>query len=199
MTGLSRAELAWTVLDWTARLCRPLVVGNGFLSREVMAAGDGDHVLYLLAGMGLAPAVAAGIARAGGRPAAALEGDGNHLMGLPATATIGLSGIPLTHVVHWNGGWESTGGQRFLAPGAVADTGAAFGYAHSVVVRSAPELLAALAVARDSAGPSLIHAVGAMDEPAPPRSTLTMAANARRFARWASARLPAPGGGVRLL
>ena len=60
-------------------------------------------------------------------------------------------------------------------------------------------LVHALAVAGDSDGPSLIHAVGAMDEPAPPRSTLTMAANARRFARWASARLPAPGGGVRLL
>jgi len=190
--GLTRALLARELLAWTARTGRPLVVGNGFLSREVQAAGDGDHVLYLLAGMGLAPAVAAGIARASGCPVAALEGDGNHLMGLSGTATIGLAGVPLTHVVHWNGGWESTGGQLFAAPGAVHDTGPALGYRHSTVARSLPALRAALAMARDTGGPVLIHAAGSMAEPAAPRTATTMPDNARRFRRWAATHLPTP-------
>lgn len=195
---LTRAQVARAVLEWTAGSGRPLVVGNGFLSREVVAQGDGDHVLYLLAGMGLAPAVALGIARASGRPAAALEGDGNHLMGLAGSATIGLSGAALTQVVHWNGGWESTGGQRFVAPGSVHDAGRAFGYARSTVVRTVAALRAALAGADATDGPCLIHTVGSMDEPAAPRTALSMVDNAHRFRRWAAAR-PLVHARVRLL
>ncbi|HEY7147272.1 MAG TPA: thiamine pyrophosphate-dependent enzyme [Streptosporangiaceae bacterium] len=181
---LSRAAVAAAVLAWTARTGRPLTVGNGFLAREVAAAGDGPHVFYLLAGMGLAPAVAAGLARATGRPAAALEGDGNHLMGLPGTATIALSGLAVTHVVHWNGGWESTGGQRLLRPGSVTDVGAALGYAWSTRVCTEDGLRAALARAETAGGPVLIHAAGAMGEPPAPRTALSMPDNARRLRDW---------------
>ncbi|MEU5882403.1 thiamine pyrophosphate-dependent enzyme [Spirillospora sp. NPDC047279] len=181
---VTRAELAGTVLGWTARGAHPLVVGNGFLSREVMAAGDGDHVLYLLAGMGLAPAVAAGLSLARGVRAVALEGDGNHLMGLPGTATIGLTGVRLTHVVHWNGGWESTGGQRVFGPGRVHDIGRAFGYATTEVVTEAATLGAALDRSAAADGPALVHVVGAMGDPVPPRTGLTMPGVARRFQVW---------------
>ncbi|MGH3242034.1 MAG: thiamine pyrophosphate-dependent enzyme [Spirillospora sp.] len=179
-----RAVLASTVLTWTAETGRPLVVGNGFLSREVVAAGDGDHVVHLLAGMGLAPPVAAGMTLAG-RPATALEGDGNHLMGLPGTATIGLTGIPLVHVVHWNGGWESTGGQRIVASGGAHDIGAPFGYATTETVDSAIALKSALTSAATADGPALIHVIGAMGDPPAPRSALTMTDISHRFHRWA--------------
>ncbi|MFI0374110.1 thiamine pyrophosphate-dependent enzyme [Actinomadura sp. 1N219] len=180
---VSRAALASAVLAWTADTGRPLVVGNGFLSREVVAAGDGDHVVHLLAGMGLAPAVAAGMTLAG-RPAAALEGDGNHLMGLSGTATIGLAGIPLTHIVHWNGGWESTGGQRVVDPGCAHDVGATFGYATTETVDDPAALQEALTSAANTDGPTLIHVIGAMGDPPAPRSALTMTDFTTRFRHW---------------
>ncbi|WUI01738.1 thiamine pyrophosphate-dependent enzyme [Spirillospora sp. NBC_00431] len=180
---VTRADLATTVLTWTARTGRPLVVGNGFLSREITAAGDGDHVVHLLAGMGLAPSVAAGMTLAG-RPAAALEGDGNHLMGLPGTATIGLAGIPLTHIVHWNGGWESTGAQRITAPGHTHETGATFGYTTTETVDTPTALESALARATTANAPTLIHVIGAMGDPPAPRSALTMPEIANRFHHW---------------
>jgi hypothetical protein len=183
---MCRSDLARLVLDWTAWTRQPLVVGNGFIAREVMAAGDGDHVMYLLAGMGLAPSVAAGIARASSRPAVALEGDGNHLMGLSSTATIGLAGVPLTHIVQWNGGWESTGGQRLVPPGAVYDVGAVFPYEWSGVVRDEADLLVALGRAEMTAGACLIHVVGEMGEPPAPRTDLDMPRNARRLRQWMS-------------
>jgi thiamine pyrophosphate-dependent acetolactate synthase large subunit-like protein len=185
---LSRADLARVVLSWTARTGRPLTVGNGFLAREVAAAGDTEHVFFLLAGMGLAPAVAAGVAKARGVPAAALEGDGNHLMGLAGTATIGLLGLPVTHIVHWNGGWESTGGQRLLEPGCVREAGIALGYAWSAKVDSEIALRAALELADTVGGPGLIHVAGAMGEPAAARTSLPMSQNARQFSAWLAAR-----------
>jgi hypothetical protein len=188
--SLSRSHVARVLVDWSGRARRPLVVGNGFLARDVVAAGDGDHVIYLLAGMGLAPAVAAGIAQATGSPTVALEGDGNHLMGLPATATIGLQRFPVTHVVYWNGGWESTGGQRIYGVGEVHDVGLALGYEWAKVVRDEAELRDALDRASCSDAPVLVHAVGAMGEPPAARSTATMSDIARRFERWASVALP---------
>jgi thiamine pyrophosphate-dependent acetolactate synthase large subunit-like protein len=191
MTGasqLSRADLARVVLSWTARTGRPLTIGNGFLAREVAAAGDGQHVFSLLAGMGLAPAVAAGVAKARGVPTAVLEGDGNHLMGLAGTATIALLGLPVTHIVHWNGGWESTGGQRLLEPGVVLDAGMALGYAWSARVDNEIALRAALDLADTVSGPSLIHVIGAMGEPAAARTSLSMAQNARQFRAWLAGR-----------
>jgi|HubBroStandDraft_1064217.scaffolds.fasta_scaffold04903_4 thiamine pyrophosphate-dependent acetolactate synthase large subunit-like protein len=189
---LSRADLARSVLAWAARTGRPLTVGNGFLAREVAAAGDGQHVLFLLAGMGLAPAVAAGVAKASGGPTAALEGDGNHLMGLAGTATIALHGLPVTHIVHWNGGWESTGGQCLLEPGSVRDAGVALGYAWSARVDSETGLRSALALADTVSGPGLIHVIGAMGEPAAARTVLSMPENARQFRSWLAERTPAP-------
>jgi thiamine pyrophosphate-dependent acetolactate synthase large subunit-like protein len=185
---LSRADLAATVLAWTARTGRPLTVGNGFLAREVAAAGDTQHVLFLLAGMGLAPAVAAGVAKARGVPTAALEGDGNHLMGLAGTATIALLGLPVTHVVHWNGGWESTGGQCLMEPGSVRDAGAALGYAWSARVDSEMGLRAALGLADTVGGPGLIHVIGGMGEPSAARTSLSMPQNARQFRAWLAGR-----------
>ncbi len=190
--AISRRDVAEVVLRWSREADRPLVVGNGFLAREVAAAGDGDHVFYLLAGMGLAPAIAAGFAAASGRPAAALEGDGNHLMGLPSTATIGMTRAPVLHVVHWNGGWESTGGQRLHRDGAACDVGPALGYLWTAVVHDRSGLEGALRRGQVVDGPALVHAVGQMGEPPATRNALTMAENARRFRRWATMTRPFP-------
>jgi thiamine pyrophosphate-dependent acetolactate synthase large subunit-like protein len=192
---ITRRALASRVLTWSAAHSWPLVVGNGFLSREVQAAGDGDHVMHLLAGMGLAPAFAAGLAEATGGRAVALEGDGNHLMGLPATATIGLRRTPVVHVVHWNGGWESTGGQRLVDDGRHLDVGPALGYAWTAVARDDAELEAALDRAAGAEAPLLVHAIGTMGEPPAPRTTLTMVGSRRRLERWLAGQQPGAAAG----
>jgi hypothetical protein len=69
----------------------------------------------------------------------------------------------------------------------VADTGLALGYLWTTRVDSEASLLAALVRAQAAGGPVLIHAVGAMGDPPAPRTTQSMADNARRF----RARIPA--------
>lgn len=179
-----RGDLTIRVSDWSRDRGCPLVVANGFLAREVLASGDSSHVVPIFAGMGLAAGVGAGIAVSSGRRVVVLEGDGNHLMGLAAAATVGLLGVPLTHVVHWNGGWESTGGHRLLPEGEVRDVGTGLSYASSRIVGRPEDLSAALDEAHRHSGPSLIHVVGRMGDPVAHRPDITMPDAAVRFMSW---------------
>lgn len=181
--------MAGVVVDFAASTGRPLFVGNGYLAREVADVGANDSVFCVVGGMGLAPAVAGGFSRASGTPVVVLEGDGNHLMGLPATAFNGLHGIPVVHVVHWNGGWESTGGTSFGASTPVCDVGPAFGYV-STTVRDAETLQDALVAAGAADSPALVHVLGAMGDDVRPRGPLDMATAVRRFRELHAVRLP---------
>jgi sulfopyruvate decarboxylase subunit beta len=66
----------------------PVVVTCGATARELASLGGRPSQLPLLDSMGLAGAVALGLALAGACPVAAIEGDGSQLMGLSTLASI---------------------------------------------------------------------------------------------------------------
>lgn len=140
----SRTAIAREGLRAAALMDAPLFVGNGFLSREVMALVEpGERpVLPLQGGMGLAAGVAAGYAMAG-RGAVVLEGDGNHTMGWGCAQLVGGLEVPIVHLVSCNGVYRSTGGQplpRPLLPDLVNHSASTLGYQHSVSVATDDDL-----------------------------------------------------------
>jgi thiamine pyrophosphate-dependent acetolactate synthase large subunit-like protein len=124
-----------------------LFVGNGNNARAVHALADAPWVFYMLGSMGQCAPLAAGFSRFGGRPVAAVEGDGNTVMGLSGLpVVVAAARPPFLHIVLDNGSYETTGRQRVLAPESLflrAAEGA--GYAWVRDVASAEELREALA------------------------------------------------------
>ncbi|MFI1332866.1 thiamine pyrophosphate-dependent enzyme [Streptomyces sp. NPDC020845] len=90
-----------------------VVTGLGSPSYDVFAAGDRPTNFYLWGAMGAAAPLALGLALAQpDRPVVALTGDGEHLMGIGALATIGAKLPPnLTLVVLDNAHFGETGMQ----------------------------------------------------------------------------------------
>ncbi|MDX3387982.1 thiamine pyrophosphate-dependent enzyme [Streptomyces niveiscabiei] len=90
-----------------------VVTGLGSPSYDVFAAGDRPTNFYLWGAMGGAAPLALGLALAQpDRPAVALTGDGEHLMGIGTLATIGAQLPPnLTLVVLDNAHFGETGMQ----------------------------------------------------------------------------------------
>jgi phosphonopyruvate decarboxylase len=89
------------------------VASTGYVSRAVCEiAGTEHHVFYMQGSMGLAPALALGIALNTRRPVVVINGDGSLLMGLGTTHTV-RDRAPDTffHYVLDNGCHESVGGQ----------------------------------------------------------------------------------------
>ncbi|WP_327723403.1 thiamine pyrophosphate-dependent enzyme [Streptomyces europaeiscabiei] len=90
-----------------------IVTGLGSPSYDVFAAGDRPGTFYLWGAMGAAAPLALGLALARpDRPVVAITGDGEHLMGIGALATIGAVLPPnLTVVVLDNAHFGETGMQ----------------------------------------------------------------------------------------
>jgi len=90
-----------------------IVTGLGSPSYDVFAAGDRPGTFYLWGAMGAAAPLALGLALARpDRPVVAITGDGEHLMGIGALATIGAQLPPnLTVVVLDNAHFGETGMQ----------------------------------------------------------------------------------------
>ncbi|QLH19713.1 thiamine pyrophosphate-dependent enzyme [Streptomyces sp. Rer75] len=90
-----------------------MVTGLGASSYDVFAAGDRPGTFYLWGAMGAAVPLALGLALAQPeRPVVAVTGDGEHLMGIGALATIGAVLPPnLTVVVLDNAHFGETGMQ----------------------------------------------------------------------------------------
>ncbi|MFJ3804650.1 thiamine pyrophosphate-dependent enzyme [Streptomyces sp. NPDC090088] len=103
------------VADLTARLPEDtlIVTGLGSPSYDAFAAGDRPTNFYLWGAMGAAAPLALGLALAQpDRPIVAITGDGEHLMGIGALATIGARLPPnLTLVVLDNAHFGETGMQ----------------------------------------------------------------------------------------
>ncbi|MGY0055484.1 thiamine pyrophosphate-dependent enzyme [Streptomyces sp. LZ34] len=103
------------VADLIARIPEEtlVVTGLGSPSYDVFAAGDRPGTFYLWGAMGGAAPLALGLALARPeRPVLAVTGDGEHLMGIGALATIGAKLPPnLTLVVLDNAHFGETGMQ----------------------------------------------------------------------------------------
>jgi phosphonopyruvate decarboxylase len=90
-----------------------VISGLGSPTYDVFAAGDRPGNFYLWGAMGAAAPLALGLALAQpDRPVVAITGDGEHLMGIGALASIGVQQPPnLTIVVLDNGHFGETGMQ----------------------------------------------------------------------------------------
>jgi thiamine pyrophosphate-dependent acetolactate synthase large subunit-like protein len=93
------------------------VASTGYVSRAVHElAGDGHTVFYMQGSMGLAPAIALGIAVCTSRDVVAINGDASLLMALGSTHTLRDRGpANLFHYVLDNGVHESVGSQPCAA------------------------------------------------------------------------------------
>ncbi|MEV4031617.1 thiamine pyrophosphate-dependent enzyme [Streptomyces umbrinus] len=112
---LSRLDRRRFVADLIGRLPEDtlIVTGLGSPSYDVFSAGDRPGTFYLWGAMGAAAPLALGLALAQpDRPVVAITGDGEHLMGIGALATIGAELPPnLTVVVLDNAHFGETGMQ----------------------------------------------------------------------------------------
>jgi thiamine pyrophosphate-dependent acetolactate synthase large subunit-like protein len=92
---------------------QPLIVCNGFPSREACKLRDRDTNFYMIGSMGATAGIGLGLALAQpGKTVVVFDGDGNVLMSLGTLATIGaLKPKNLIHVVFDNEVYGTTGNQ----------------------------------------------------------------------------------------
>jgi thiamine pyrophosphate-dependent acetolactate synthase large subunit-like protein len=91
----------------------PVIICNGFPSREAFRIGDRPTHFYMLGSMGMAAAIGLGVAQAKpNKKVVVLDGDGNVLMGLGTLATAGALRLKnFIHVVLDNEVYGSSGNQ----------------------------------------------------------------------------------------
>ena len=96
---------------------QPVIVCNGFPSREAYKLADRPAMFYMIGSMGVAPAIGLGVALAKpNEKVIVLDGDGNVLMGMGTLATVGaLKPKNFIHVVFDNEVYGSTGNQPTLS------------------------------------------------------------------------------------
>jgi phosphonopyruvate decarboxylase len=155
----------------------PVVHANGYICRESFAVSDRPQNFYMIGSMGLASAIALGVALARPRRKTVIfDGDGNLLMNLGILPMIGGGPVMgrdrprnLVHVVFDNGLYGSTGNQ--LSPSrhvGLDHLALAAGYASALAVTGAAEITRAVSAALASDGPHFILArVTAEEQPAP--------------------------------
>ncbi|MFC6084151.1 thiamine pyrophosphate-dependent enzyme [Sphaerisporangium aureirubrum] len=155
---MRRDEALAAILSAARAAGAAVFVGNGDVARAAAAVGGHPLNFSMFGSMGLAPPLAAGFAAATGRPAVAVEGDGNLLMGLsglPVTAAAVRT--PFAHVVLDNGVYETTGGQPSLAGGVDLPAAAlAAGYAAAARPHTVDELRDAVAEGLRVPGPAFV-------------------------------------------
>ncbi len=96
---------------------QPLIICNGFPSREACKLRDRDQNFYMIGSMGATAGIGLGLALAQPEKTVVIfDGDGNALMSLGTLATIGaLKPKNLIHVVFDNEVYGSTGNQPTYA------------------------------------------------------------------------------------
>jgi phosphonopyruvate decarboxylase len=162
----------------------PVVHANGYICRESFSLADRTQSFYMIGSMGLAPAIALGVALA--RPerrVVVFDGDGNLLMNLGILAMIGGRRTPnLLHLVFDNEVYGSTGNQASPSREVRLDRLAAgAGYRTAVAVAGPGELEAALAAARTADGPHFVLIKVTREEAPAPRIPYTPAVLRDRF------------------
>jgi thiamine pyrophosphate-dependent acetolactate synthase large subunit-like protein len=138
-----------------------IVVCNGMIGREVFSVRDRPEHFYMIGSMGIAPAIALGLAHT--RPdkkVAVIEGDGNTLMGFGNLAQVAADQPKnLVHICLDNGAHASTGSQKTISPKIpIEKVALAAGYRRSFRAESADELRRAMKELVGSEGPSFLLA-----------------------------------------
>jgi phosphonopyruvate decarboxylase len=157
---------------------------NGYICRESFSLADRPQSFYMIGSMGLAPAIALGLALARpARRAVVFDGDGNLLMNLGILAMIGARRpANLLHLVFDNEVYGSTGNQASLSRDVRLDRlAAAAGFATAVAVSDPLSLEAALAATGAVAGPHFVLVKVTAEEAEVPRIPYTPSALRDRF------------------
>jgi sulfopyruvate decarboxylase subunit beta len=107
----SRAQAIGALLELLAD--QPVIICNGFPSREAFKLLDRPTQFYMIGSMGVAAAIGLGVALSKpNKKVVVFDGDGNVLMGMGTLATIGaLRPKNFVHVVFDNEVYGSTGNQ----------------------------------------------------------------------------------------
>ena len=111
----SRARAIGAILELLTD--QPVIICNGFPSRETFKLADRPTHFYMIGSMGAAPAIGLGVALAKpNKQVVVLDGDGNVLMGMGSLATIGaMKPKNFIHVVFDNEVYGSTGNQPTIS------------------------------------------------------------------------------------
>ncbi|HEX9822245.1 MAG TPA: thiamine pyrophosphate-dependent enzyme [Methylomirabilota bacterium] len=162
----------------------PVTHANGYICRESFSLADRRGSFYMIGSMGLAPAIALGLALA--RPArrvVVFDGDGNLLMNLGILAMIAAQRpANLVHLVFDNEVYGSTGNQASLSRDVRLDRlAAAAGFASAAAVSDPWTLDAALGTVMATAGPHFVLVKVSAEEADVPRIPYTPAALRDRF------------------
>ncbi len=114
-TLISRAQAIATLLELLTD--QPVVICNGFPSREVHKIADRPTHFYMVGSMGNAAAIALGVALVKpNKQVVTFDGDGNVLMGMGTLATVGaLRPKNFIHVVFDNEVYGTTGNQPTIS------------------------------------------------------------------------------------
>lgn len=180
--GLSRFAALGAALEPLG--AEPVIHANGYICRESFAHGDRPQNFYMIGSMGLASAIALGVALAEpSRRVVVFDGDGNLLMNLGTLALIAALGPPnLVHCVFDNEAYGSTGNQTTIARRVRLDTlASAAGYRTVTATVDAGEIEAAMRRALREDGPHFILAKVTREEADVPRIPYAPAAIRDRF------------------
>ncbi len=111
----SRAQAIEAVLGLLTD--QPVIVCNGFSSREVYKIADRPTHFYMIGSMGVAAAIGLGVALSKpNKKVVVFDGDGNVLMGMGTLATVGaMRPKNFIHLVFDNEVYGSTGNQPTIS------------------------------------------------------------------------------------
>lgn len=114
-TMQSRAQAMAAILDLLDD--QPVIICNGFPSREAQKIADRPTHFYMIGSMGVAAAIGLGVALSKpNKQVVIFDGDGNVLMGMGTLATVGfLKPKNFIHVVFDNEVYGSTGNQPTIS------------------------------------------------------------------------------------
>jgi phosphonopyruvate decarboxylase len=162
----------------------PVAHANGYICRESFSLADRPQSFYMIGSMGLAPAIALGLALTQpARRAIVFDGDGNLLMNLGILAMIAAQRpANFVHLVFDNELYGSTGNQASLSRDVRLDRlAAAAGFATAAAVTEPWALEAALRAALGTPGPHFVLVKVTPEEADVPRIPYTPAALRDRF------------------
>jgi sulfopyruvate decarboxylase beta subunit len=156
-TLISRAQAIAALLELLTD--QPVIICNGFPSREAYKIADRPTHFYMIGSMGAAPAIGLGVALAKPhKQVVVFDGDGNVLMGMGTLATVGaLKPKNFIHVVFDNEVYGSTGNQPTISNVVPLDKVAkAAGYVHVERALERDDLVYEFKVMLKSEGPSML-------------------------------------------
>ncbi|WHZ23265.1 MAG: Sulfopyruvate decarboxylase - beta subunit [Nitrospira sp.] len=153
----SRAQAMAALLELLTD--QPVIICNGFPSREAHKIADRPTHFYMIGSMGNAPAIGLGVALAKpSKQVIVFDGDGNVLMGMGTLATVGaLKPKNFIHVVFDNEVYGTTGNQPTISNVVPLEKVAkAAGYAHVERVLDRDDLLYEFKDMLKNEGPSML-------------------------------------------